>query len=113
MYLSATALAKGVGRGLEFRVGGEDSRFATGAKSTAGAVGLTQILPSTARLYEPGLTPRQLYDRDTNLRLGFRYLHDLLERYDDNLERALLAYNRGPSKVQELLAAGRDPRNGY
>jgi len=107
------ALAEGVEPGLAFRLVRVESRFDTRAKSTAGAVGLTQILPSTARLYEPGLTPRQLYDRDTNLRLGFRYLHDLLERYDDNLERALLAYNRGPSKVQELLAAGRDPRNGY
>ena len=59
--------------GLAFRLVRVESRFDTRAKSTAGAVGLTQILPSTARLYEPGLTPRQLYDRDTNLRLGFRF----------------------------------------
>jgi len=107
------ALAEGVEPGLAFRLVKVESRFDTRAKSRAGAVGLTQILPSTARLYEPGLTIEQLYDRDTNLRLGLRYLHDLLERYDDDLERALLSYNRGPSKVQELLAAGVDPRNGY
>ena len=107
------ALAEGVEPGLAFRLVKVESRFDVRAKSSAGAVGLTQILPSTARLYEPGLTLEQIYDRDTNLRLGLRYLHDLLDRYNNDLERALLSYNRGPSKVQELLAAGVDPRNGY
>ena len=107
------ALAEGVEPGLAFRLVKIESRFDTRAKSRVGALGLTQILPSTARLYEPGLTNEQIYDRETNLRLGLRYLHDLLERYGNDLERALLAYNRGPSKVQELLAAGVDPRNGY
>jgi soluble lytic murein transglycosylase-like protein len=64
-------------------------------------------------LYEPGLTTQQMFQRETSLRVGFRYLRDLLERYDGNLERALLAYNRGPGKVEELLGAGKDPRNGY
>ncbi len=90
-----------------------DLGFNPNAKSKAGAFGYTQVLPSTARLYEPGLTNRQLFDRSTNLRLGFRYLRDLLERYNGNLRLALLAYNRGPGKVQELLDAGRDPQNGY
>jgi soluble lytic murein transglycosylase-like protein len=107
------ALAEGIEPGLAFRLVHVESGFDLHAKSSAGAVGLTQVLPSTARFYDAGLTTTQLYDRDTNLRLGFRYLHDLLARYDDNLEHALLAYNRGPSKVQDLLAAGVDPANGY
>lgn len=107
------ALAEGIEPGLAFRLISVESRFDLRAHSSAGALGLTQILPSTARLYEPGLTNDQLYERETNLRLGFRYLHDLLTRYGDNLERALLAYNRGPSKVQDLLRAGVNPSNGY
>lgn len=107
------ALAEGIEPGLAFRLVSVESGFDLHAKSSAGAVGLTQVLPTTARFYDAGLTTTQLYDRDTNLRLGFRYLHDLLARYNNNLERALLAYNRGPSKVQELLAAGVDPANGY
>ncbi|HUL49345.1 MAG TPA: lytic transglycosylase domain-containing protein [Gemmatimonadales bacterium] len=107
------ALSEGVDPGLTFRLVKTESGFNPNAKSKVGAVGYTQVLPSTARLYEPGLTDKQLFERNTNLRLGFRYLRDLLERYDGNLRLALLAYNRGPGKVQELLDAGRDPQNGY
>ncbi len=111
------ALAEGVDPALAFRLVKTESNFHAKAKSKVGALGFTQVLPSTARLYEPGLTTQQLYDRNTNLRLGFRYLRDLLERYEGTpeakLRLALLAYNRGPSKVQELLDAGRDPQNGY
>jgi soluble lytic murein transglycosylase-like protein len=111
------ALAEGLDPALAFSLVQVESRFTPTAASPAGAIGYTQILLSTARLYETGLTTRQLYDRTTNLRLGFRYLRDLLERYDGRpegqLRLALLAYNRGPAKVQELLDAGRDPQNGY
>ena len=111
------ALAEGVDPALAFRLVKVESGFNPKAKSKVGAIGYTQVLPSTARLYEPGLTTAQLYDRGTNLRLGFRYLRDLLERYEGNpdakLRLALLAYNRGPGRVQELLDAGKDPQNGY
>jgi soluble lytic murein transglycosylase-like protein len=111
------ALAEGVDPALAFRLVWTESRFNPKAKSKVGAIGLTQVLPSTARLYEPGLTVPQLYQRNTNLRIGFRYLRDLLERYEGNpeakLRLALLAYNRGPGRVQELLDVGRDPQNGY
>jgi len=111
------ALAEGVEPGLAFALVKAESDFNPRARSPAGAVGYTQILPSTARLYEPGLAERQLYERRTNLHLGFRYLRDLLERYEGAPEAqtrlALLAYNRGPATVQALLDAGRDPQNGY
>jgi soluble lytic murein transglycosylase-like protein len=107
------ALSEGIDPGLAFRLVKVESAFNPRATSHVGAVGLTQVLPSTARLYEPGLTTQQLYERNTNLRIGFRYLRDLLDRYPTNMELALLAYNRGPAKVEQLLGAGRDPANGY
>jgi soluble lytic murein transglycosylase-like protein len=107
------ALSEGIDPDLGFRLVWAESRYTVRAKSKVGALGLTQVLPSTARLYEPGLTIEQIYDRETNLRLGFRYLRDLLERYNGNLEIALLAYNRGPTKVEGLLNGGKDVRNGY
>jgi soluble lytic murein transglycosylase-like protein len=107
------ALSEGIDPGLAFRLVKVESGFNPRAVSHVGAIGLTQVLPSTARLYEPGLTMQQLFDRDTNLRIGFRYLRDLLDRYPANMQLALLAYNRGPAKVEQLLGAGRDPANGY
>src|SRR5260370_9831912 len=80
------ALAEGVEPGLAFRLVKVESGFNPKAKSKVGAIGYTQVLPSTARLYEPGLTTAQLYDRGTNLRLGFRYLRDLLRLYEGNAD---------------------------
>src|SRR3989441_7508555 len=79
------ALGEGVDPALAFRLVRVESGFNPKAKSKVGAIGYTQVLPSTARLYEPGLTTAQLYERGTNLRLGFRYLRDLLDRKSTRL----------------------------
>ena len=69
---------------------------------------------ATARFYEPGVTERTLMtDREMNLRVGFRFLNDLLGKFDHDTHLALLAYNRGPAKVADILAQGGDPTNGY
>lgn len=115
--LAATIFDAAVGEGLEpelaFRLVEIESSFRQRAVSPAGAIGYTQLRPSTARTLEPGVTEADLFDPETNLRLGFRYLVRLLERYDGDLRLALLAYNRGPTRVGELLAEGEDPGNGY
>lgn len=90
-----------------------ESSFRRGAVSFRGAVGYTQLLPSTARWLEPGLTRRDLFTTDVNLRLGFRYLHYLLDKYDGDVRMALTAYNRGPGTVDKLVSRGHDPENGY
>jgi soluble lytic murein transglycosylase-like protein len=104
--------SEGVDPVLAFRLVRVESGFDPRAKSRAGAIGLAQVLPSTARLYEPGLSVEQLYEPATNLRLGFRYLHDLMARYG-TLNHALVAYNRGPGKLQDLLDAGKEPKSAY
>jgi soluble lytic murein transglycosylase-like protein len=104
--------SEGVDPVLAFRLVNVESGFDPRAKSRAGAIGLTQVLPSTARLYEPGLSVEQLYEPATNSRIGFRYLHDLIARYG-TLNHALVAYNRGPGKLQDLLDAGKEPKSAY
>jgi soluble lytic murein transglycosylase-like protein len=59
------------------------------------------------------VTVSQLFERKTNLRIGFRFLRDLLEQFDHDMQLALLAYNRGPAKVAGILARGGNPANGY
>lgn len=90
-----------------------ESSFRRTAVSWAGAVGYTQLLPSTAAWMEPGTKRSDLFDTETNLRIGFKYLRYLLDKYDGDLRLALTAYNRGPGTVDRLLAQGRNPENGY
>ena len=69
--------------------------------------------PPTARFYDASLDEKALYERDVNLRIGFRFLNDLLKQYRHDYELALLAYNRGPGRVNQIVADGGDPSNGY
>ena len=108
-----TALREGLDPDLAFRLVRIESYFDPKAISSARAIGLAQVQVRTARFYEPGITEKRLYDPATNLRIGFRYLHDLIETYQGNLRLALLAYNRGPAKVNQLLGDGQEPGNGY
>jgi soluble lytic murein transglycosylase-like protein len=107
------ALAEGVDPLLAFSLVRVESGFTRRAVSSAGAVGFTQVMPSTALWLQPGLAYTDLFERDTNLRLGFRYLRMMLEQYQGDLNLALLAYNRGPNRVDDILRAGGDPSNGY
>lgn len=90
-----------------------ESGFRTGARSPVGAVGLMQLMPATARWMEPGVTRSALRDPDTNLRVGFKYLRYLTDKYEGDTRLALLAYNRGPGTVDRALKRGRNPDNGY
>lgn len=108
-----TALREGIDPDLAFRLVKVESDFNVKAQSTAAAIGLAQVQLRTARFYQRGVTLEQLFDPATNLSIGFRYLHDLLGTYQGNLRLALLAYNRGPGKVNQLLGVGREPGNGY
>jgi len=107
------ALLEGVEPDLAFRLVQTESGFRQRATSPLGAIGYTQLLPSTAAWLEPGIKEGRLYDRDTNLRLGLRYLRQLLDRYDADPRLALLAYNRGPAVVRARLSRGEDPGNGF
>ena len=82
-----------------------ESGFDVNATSEAGAVGLMQLLPSTAEEVARELRiewagGEQLRDPAVNIRLGTHYLTKLLTRFDD-LSQALAAYNEGPERVAE------------
>ena len=107
------ATAAGIQPSVAYRLVQVESNFKRTARSSAGALGLTQIQVGTARGYDPKVTEAGLTNRDLNLRLGFRYLKDLLVQFDHDSHLALLAYNRGPGRVEEILSEGGNPRNGY
>jgi soluble lytic murein transglycosylase-like protein len=107
------ALAEGIEPELAFRLVRVESEFNERARSPVGAVGLTQLMLPTARYFQKGITRDELYDRDTNLRIGFRYLRTLVRENKGNVQLALLVYNRGPQAVQNSRDQGLDPSNGY
>jgi soluble lytic murein transglycosylase-like protein len=107
------AIAERIEPDLAYRLVRVESEFQERARSRVGAIGLTQLMYGTAKELQPGITREQLYDRHTNLRIGFRYLRSLVKQYKGNLRVALLAYNRGPVAVENELAMGLDPTNGY
>jgi len=88
----------------------QESKFRADAKSSAGAIGLMQLQPATAR----GIALRtggskfvlsDLYDPELNVRYGAWYLHHLLQKYGDE-RLALAAYNAGQRNVDGWRAAG-------
>jgi soluble lytic murein transglycosylase-like protein len=107
------AMEEGIEPDLGFRLVKLESEFNERATSPVGAVGLTQVMPSTARYFVKTATRESLYNRETNLRVGFRYLRSLIREYKGNLKIALLVYNRGPAAVDAALGMGLDPANGY
>ena len=111
--IHAAASAHDIEPEIAFGLVAVESGFRRTARSHVGATGLAQLMPATARWLEPGTTRRQLEDPETNLRLGFRYLRDMIDRYDGDTRLALLAYNRGPGTVDRVLRRGGNPDNGY
>ncbi len=73
----------------------QESRWRENALSHAGARGLAQLMPDTARYL--GVDPD---DPFANLEGGARYLREQLDRFDGDLEKALAAYNAGPGRVE-------------
>jgi soluble lytic murein transglycosylase len=82
----------------------QESLFDNHARSPAAALGLMQLLPSTARRVaaQIGITVpsnEALFDPELNLTLGTQYLKDLLQRYSNNWFKAIAAYNAGEAAV--------------
>lgn len=107
------AVATGISPKIAFGLVRAESSFRTRAVSPVGAVGLTQLMPATARWLKPGTTRAALMQPKTNLQLGFTYLKNLIDKYDGNEKLALTAFNRGPGTVDRALKRGRNPDNGY
>lgn len=86
----------------------QESSFMTDAKSSAGALGVMQLMPATAKQVAAkiGVTyssNNSLTNPDLNIRLGTNYLGQMLRRFDNNRILASAAYNAGPGRVNQWL----------
>ena len=105
-----------VDRALVYAFMRQESAFNPKARSVVGAMGLMQLMPSTARLVATRYIPDQgggnPYDPATNMALGQAYIAQLLSGADDNLVRTTAGYNGGPGNVMKwdgTLNAAQDP----
>ena len=107
------AIAQRIDPELAFRLIRVESVFDADA-GNRGALGLTQVMLGTARDIDPEVnTPAKLLDPDTNMRVGFTNLRNMIELFDGDVRLAVIAYNRGEVAVQRAIRRGRDPENGY
>jgi hypothetical protein len=74
-----------------------ESRGVVNAKSSTGAVGLFQLTKGTAK--DMGITDLQRYSPTHNMKAGLKYLAQLKNRYGGDMEKALAAYNNGPTNI--------------
>lgn len=101
------AASAGLDPALLQAVARQESRFTAGVESPVGAVGLMQLMPSTAsELVGRRLEGASLKDPALNSRLGARYLRQLLEQWQGNPVLAVASYNAGPGAVAHWLKTG-------
>ncbi|MES2123213.1 MAG: transglycosylase SLT domain-containing protein [Gemmatimonadota bacterium] len=108
-----TAVAEGIPAAVGFQLVKIESNFKNTAASYASAIGLTQLRLPTARAYNSQLNESDLQNPDVNLQIGFRYLKDLLKRFDNNVALALEAYNKGPTLVAAQQELGTQVEGKY
>ncbi|MEW6766331.1 MAG: transglycosylase SLT domain-containing protein [Pseudomonadota bacterium] len=105
------ARAEAIDSGWMFGVMRRESAFMPDIGSSAGAQGLMQLMPATARYVAkkfdlPAPDRGDLHDPATNMRLGSAYLRYVLDKFDDNQVLATAAYNAGPGRVKQWLPKG-------
>ena len=105
-----------IDRALVYGFMRQESAFSPRARSRVGAMGLMQLMPSTARLvatkYVPDQAGANAWEPATNIALGQAYIGQLLDSVDNNLVRTAAGYNGGPGNVIKwdgTLNADQDP----
>ena len=95
-----------------FAITRQESAFSADARSPAGAMGLMQLMPSTAKMTarKAGIKFKKhdLLQPEKNIALGSHYLTSLLKQFDGNRILAAAAYNAGPHRVKQWLKKSKE-----
>ena len=107
-YIEKQAKHEDINPAWAFAVIRQESAFTQDARSSAGALGLMQLMPRTARQVARSLRikrpkQRDLLESNINIKLGVRYLRKLQERFNGNAILATASYNAGPWRVKSWM----------
>ena len=113
--IPANASISGPGKALAYAIARQESEFNTVARSSAGALGLLQLMPGTAKemARKAGLSYSQgrlTSDPGYNATLGARYLDEQLARFSGSYILTFAGYNAGPRRAQQWVERYGDPR---
>jgi len=102
-HFSALTAPRNIAEPLAYAIVRSESLFNQRAVSRSGAMGLSQLLPSTAAETARGLKMTQyaLFNPQDNLTIGLTYYGYMLQRFDGRPVRAIAAYNAGPSRMAQ------------
>lgn len=105
---SRSSSSAGIADSWAYGVARSESLFMRDIRSSAGAVGIMQLMPATGRqtageIRMPWQGVATLTDSASNIRLGTHYLGQMYQRFDDNRVLATAAYNAGPHRVENWL----------
>ncbi|KXF78022.1 lytic transglycosylase [Paramesorhizobium deserti] len=110
-----SANIKGSGKALAYAIARQESEFNVSAVSSAGARGLLQLLPTTAKevAQRAGVSyskPRLTTDAAYNATLGSHFLGEQIDRFDGSYTLTFAGYNAGPRRASEWMEKYGDPR---
>lgn len=117
-YFPVTSLARAdlpVGKALALSIARRESEFNIAAGSSAGAQGLMQLMPGTAKMMARELNvdyrpERLMTDADYNASLGSAYLAGLIRQFGFNIPLVAAGYNAGPGRPKQWIESMGDPR---
>ena len=114
--IPALAMPNAPERALQLAIMRQESNFDSSAESSAGAMGLMQLMPATARSVarqtkQPYNKTRLKSDPAYNIRLGSAYLDGLVKQFEGSYIMAAAGYNAGPSRARQWSRTYGDPRS--
>ena len=109
-YVEKYAKEYNIDKYLVYAIIKAESNFKEDAKSVSNAIGLMQIMEATAietaNKMNLDIVGSDLYNPELNIRLGIKYFTDLLEKYNNKCNLAIIAYNAGIGNVDKWIADG-------
>lgn len=109
-FIAQQCSEMGIDQTIVYSVIKAESSWKADAVSAKGAIGLMQLLPSTAQWLaeESGeeITREDLFNPEINITLGITYLQYLQEKYDGDIDRMIAAYNAGEGNVDKWIKEG-------